>query len=104
MAADTNPEIEGVNSTVVLSFRYSLKTVDQYGFVEDAQASTVRSRATVKTDWNSSIDTIFSPIPRGEKIGFCLNYGLLLIGNLILLCLAMQLTYWYFTNRKADCL
>lgn len=55
--ADTNEE--GVNSTVDLSFRYRIETVDQDGFSEDAQASTVRTRATIKTSWTDSFDTVF---------------------------------------------
>jgi len=55
-AEDTKKD--GLNTTVDLSFRYRIETVDQEGFVEDAQASTVRTRATVKTGWTNSIDTV----------------------------------------------
>jgi len=48
-----------IKSTVDLSFRYRIETVDQDGFTEDAQASTVRTRATVKTHWTDSLDTVF---------------------------------------------
>jgi len=49
---------EGVDSSIDLSFRYRIETVDQDGFAEDAQASTVRTRATIKTNWSSSIDSV----------------------------------------------
>lgn len=57
IAEDTKKD--GVNSTVDLSFRYRIETVDQNGFAEDAQASTMRTRATVKTSWTDNIDTVF---------------------------------------------
>lgn len=50
---------EGVNSSIDLSFRYRVETVTQEGFIEDAQASTMRTRATIKTNWVSKIDTVF---------------------------------------------
>ena len=50
---------DGVNSTVDLSFRYRIETVDQDGFSNDAEASTVRTRATIKTKWSDSFDTVF---------------------------------------------
>lgn len=57
IAEDTKKD--GVNSTVDLSFRYRIETVDQDGFAEDAQASTMRTRATIKTSWTDNIDTVF---------------------------------------------
>lgn len=57
IAEDTKKD--GVESTVDLSFRYRIETVDQSGFSEDAQASTMRTRATIKTSWTDSIDTVF---------------------------------------------
>lgn len=53
-----NTAKEGIDSSIDLSFRYRIETVDQDGFAEDAQASTVRTRATIKTDWSSSIDSV----------------------------------------------
>jgi len=50
---------EGIDSSIDLSFRYRIETVDQDGFSEDAQASTVRTRATIKTNWSNSIDSVF---------------------------------------------
>jgi Alginate export len=50
---------DGVSSTVDLSFRYRIETVDQDNFSEDAKASTVRTRATIKTKWSDSFDTVF---------------------------------------------
>jgi len=52
-------KIEGVDSTIDLSFRYRIETVDQDNFSEDAQASTMRTRATIKTSWTDSLDTVF---------------------------------------------
>ena len=49
---------DGVNSTVDLSFRYRVETVSQEGFAEDADASTLRTRATVKTNWTDSVESI----------------------------------------------
>ncbi|MBV1907806.1 MAG: alginate export family protein [Kangiellaceae bacterium] len=47
-----------VKSTLDLSFRYRIETVDQSNFDETAQASTLRTRATVKTTWTDIIDTV----------------------------------------------
>ncbi|WP_196137979.1 alginate export family protein [Aliikangiella sp. G2MR2-5] len=49
---------EGVSSTVDVSFRYRIETVDQESMVEDAQASTLRTRATIKTKWNDKFDSV----------------------------------------------
>jgi len=49
---------EGVNSEVDVSFRYRIETVDMATFDEDAQASTLRTRATIKTKWNSKWDSV----------------------------------------------
>jgi len=45
-------------TSVDLSFRYRIETVDQQGFVDNAKASTLRTRATVKTQWIKSFKTI----------------------------------------------
>lgn len=50
---------DGINSVVDLSFRYRVETVNQDGFAKDAEASTMRTRAVVKTKWSDSIDTVF---------------------------------------------
>ena len=49
---------DDIKNTVNLSFRYRLETVDQNGFIEDAKASTVRTRLTLKTDWTTLFDTV----------------------------------------------
>jgi len=49
---------EGIDSTIDLSFRYRIETVDQDGFNKDASASTLRTRATVKTKWTDSLKTV----------------------------------------------
>ncbi len=49
---------EDVSNDVDLSFRYRLETVDQDGFTEDATASTIRTRVTVKTKWSELFDTV----------------------------------------------
>ena len=56
IAEDTKKD--GVSSTLDLSFRYRIETVDQNGFTEDAKASTMRTRATIKTSWTDNIDTV----------------------------------------------
>ncbi len=49
---------DGVHSTVDVSFRYRIENVDQEGFDDTATASTLRSRATIKTKWNKSVSTV----------------------------------------------
>ncbi|TQV87526.1 alginate export family protein [Aliikangiella coralliicola] len=49
---------EGISSTVDVSFRYRIETVDQEGSLEKAEASTLKTRATVKTSWSSQFDTL----------------------------------------------
>jgi len=49
---------EGVDTTLDLSFRYRIETVEQDGFNNDASASTLRTRATVKTKWTDSLKTV----------------------------------------------
>jgi len=49
---------DGINSTVDVSFRYRIETVSQDGIAEDAEASTLRTRATVKTNWSDKIDSV----------------------------------------------
>jgi hypothetical protein len=46
------------DTSVDLSFRYRLETVDMDNALEDATASTVRTRATIKTKWTSKIDSV----------------------------------------------
>ncbi|MDQ7050568.1 MAG: alginate export family protein [Enterobacterales bacterium] len=59
MAAVADNQIQDKPDTKVdLSFRYRIETVDQVGFIDNAKASTLRTRATVKTQWNSSFKTI----------------------------------------------
>ncbi len=47
-----------INSSIDLSFRYRIETVDQSGFAQDAEASTVRTRATIKTNWTDAISSV----------------------------------------------
>jgi len=49
---------DGVNSTVDLNFRYRVETVDQSGIAENALASTLRTRATIKTHWSDNFDSV----------------------------------------------
>ena len=56
MAEDTNTD--SFDSSIDLSFRYRIETVDQAGFADDAEASTLRTRATVKTKWVDNISTL----------------------------------------------
>ncbi len=48
---------ETADTSIDLSFRYRVETVDQTGFIDNAKASTLRTRATIKTKWNNSIKT-----------------------------------------------
>lgn len=50
--------INEINSSIDLSFRYRIETVDQSGFAKDAEASTVRTRATIKTSWTDAISSV----------------------------------------------
>jgi len=52
---DASDEISGI---IDVSFRYRFEKVELDGFNEDAQASTIRSRATIKTKWNSRWDSV----------------------------------------------
>lgn len=47
-----------INSTVDVSFRYRIETVDQETVAKDAKASTLLTRATIKTNWTSKIDSV----------------------------------------------
>ncbi len=47
-----------INSTVDVSFRYRIETVDQETAAKDAKASTLLTRATIKTNWTSKIDSV----------------------------------------------
>ncbi|WP_444994061.1 alginate export family protein [Aliikangiella sp. IMCC44359] len=47
-----------ISSTIDLSFRYRIELVDQENIVEEANASTMRTRATIKTQWNSKFDSV----------------------------------------------
>ena len=49
---------DALNSKLDLSFRYRIETVDQAGIHKDAFASTLRTRATLTTDWSTAIETI----------------------------------------------
>lgn len=47
-----------ISSDIDLNFRYRIELVDQEGPLEEAEASTLRTRATIKTQWASSWDTL----------------------------------------------
>lgn len=47
-----------VDTTVDVSFRYRIETVDQEGPLKSADASTLKTRATVKTKWSSKFDSV----------------------------------------------
>jgi hypothetical protein len=49
---------EGVSSTIDLNFRYRIETVSQEGNPNDAEASTLRTRATINTNWHNNIDSV----------------------------------------------
>ena len=51
-------ETEEADTKVDLSFRYRFEMVEQEGFLEDADASTLRTRATVTTDWTEGFETL----------------------------------------------
>lgn len=51
-------EGDGISSEVDLSFRYRAEVVDQEGPLDRAKASTVKTRATIKTDWTSGFDSV----------------------------------------------
>lgn len=55
-AASTGVYAGAADTTVDLGFRYRIETVDQTTM--DAEASTLRTRATIKTSWTSKIDTV----------------------------------------------
>lgn len=50
--------IEENASTVDLSFRYRVEAVDIETSIEDANASTLLTRLTVKTKWSSKVDSV----------------------------------------------
>ncbi|MET1253883.1 alginate export family protein [Aliikangiella maris] len=62
MAATTTSGVvlseSNISNTVDLSFRYRIETVDQDNFAKDANASTLRTRATIKTQWASQFDSV----------------------------------------------
>ncbi|MCF6193239.1 MAG: alginate export family protein [Kangiellaceae bacterium] len=61
IAGDINAEkanAENFDTSIDLSFRYRIETVDQTGFANDAEASTLRTRATIKTKWIDNISTL----------------------------------------------
>ena len=47
-----------INSDIDLGFRYRIETVSQDGITEDAEAATLRTRATIKTQWKKTIDSV----------------------------------------------
>ncbi len=47
-----------ISTDVDLSFRYRIELVDQEGPLEKAEASTLRTRATIKTDWTRGFDSV----------------------------------------------
>jgi hypothetical protein len=49
---------DSIDSKLDLSFRYRIENVDQDNLSKTALASTMRTRATIKTKWSSSFDTV----------------------------------------------
>ena len=49
---------DSFDTSIDLSFRYRIETVDQTGFSDDAEASTLRTRATIETKWVDNISTL----------------------------------------------
>ncbi|TQV77533.1 hypothetical protein FLL45_06205 [Aliikangiella marina] len=49
---------EAIESEIDLSFRYRVELVSQDGIAEDAEASTLRTRATIKTKWRPKLDSV----------------------------------------------
>ncbi|MCW9016793.1 MAG: alginate export family protein, partial [Kangiellaceae bacterium] len=47
-----------ITNDVDLSFRYRIENVKPEGFAEDALASTLRTRVTLKTKWSEKVDSV----------------------------------------------
>jgi len=57
-ATQVNASDEGIQNTIDVRFRYRMESVDQEGFSEDALASILRTRATIKTRWSDKFDSV----------------------------------------------
>lgn len=54
----SNQQLSGITNDLDLNFRYRVEAIDQQDFDKNALASTLRTRATIKTKWNAAFDSV----------------------------------------------
>lgn len=54
----SNQQLSGITNDLDLNFRYRVEAIDQQNFDKNALASTLRTRATIKTKWNAAFDSV----------------------------------------------
>lgn len=58
LSVSAEEQVDQLSTDVDLSFRYRVELVDQEGPLKKAKASTLKTRATVKTNWTSGFDSV----------------------------------------------